>query len=260
MKTRGYVGALVAALIVLLLQLYSARTANWIEWSKKSQLITSSIRYGLLRTCTKLVVKFEAQATQQLSFAASSSASASVAGGFNASTLPGYNSDVLSLLSSHTASQVHAQEKDDGWQCRSFPQRDKDCNSEGDRAFCTAFLSAGYALQFSGILLIATMISSILTIFSHSPLNKVEGYRVIGGLLGLSSFLGVVAFAIVEDAYRNDFPYLWGAELSRGPGLWVELLAWLVGVVSSIGVLTVGFRAERGARTGSAPVDGYTQI
>ncbi|KAE8271083.1 hypothetical protein A4X09_0g1271 [Tilletia walkeri] len=269
MQTRGYLAALVAALVVLVLQLWTMRQAGWIIWTKESPLVLTSVQYGPMRTCSKLVVHFgTAEKTvatlpnnHQLGMAAAVSATGTQefpsTSGLNASTYPTYTGDLLATLSDKLA---HPQDKNDGWVCRPFPQTDKDCNSEGDRAFCNAFLSAGYSLQFSGVLLVASMISSLLTIFSHSAMNKVEGYRVVAGLLGAASVLAIVAFAIAHDAYKNDWPYLWGASLSLGAAFWVQLVAWLVGILSTVGLLTVGFKAERGARTGSAPVDGYTRV
>ncbi|KAK0562598.1 hypothetical protein OC844_002620 [Tilletia horrida] len=236
MQTRGYLLALVAALVVLGLQLWTMRQANWILWSKEGELVSTSIQYGPLRTCTRLIVRFASAESTTINSSSSSS---------------------ISAVSDRLA---HPEEKDDGWVCRPFPDTSKDCNSDGDRAFCNAFLSAGYALQLSGILLLGSAISSILTVFSHSPLNKVEGYRVVGGLLGTASLLAIVAFAIVVDAFKNDWPYLWGAKLSLGTATYVELAAWIVGTLATLGLLVVGFRAERGARTGAAPVDGYTRI
>ncbi|CAD6886105.1 unnamed protein product [Tilletia controversa] len=265
MQTRGYLFALVAALAVSIMQLWAMRQAGWIIWTKESKIVQSSIQYGPLRTCSKLVVHFGAEGTQSTHELGTASAvlangpasTSEVLAGINASAYPTFTGDLLSTLSDRVA---HPLDKDDGWVCRPFPQTDQDCNSDGDRAFCNAFLTAGYSLQFSGVLLIGSMISSLLTIFSTSAMNKVEGYRVVGGMLGAASLLGIVAFAIVHDAYKNDWPYLFGASLSLGAAFWVQLVAWVVGVLSTIGVLTVGFRAERGALTGSAPVNGYTRV
>ncbi|KAK0554144.1 hypothetical protein OC846_002233 [Tilletia horrida] len=255
MQTRSYLFALVAAVAVFILQVWSMRQANWIQWKKENRVLSTTIQYGPLRTCSKVVLR--------ISSPSSSSASGSQSPAFNSSSAATSFYNATSPYPSYpqlSDAMVHASEKDDGFVCRSFPQTDQDCNSENDRSFCTAFLTAGYSLQLSGILLVASMISAVLTVFSHSPLNKVEGYRVVGGLMSAATLLGIVAFAIVHDAYKNDWPYLFGASLSLGAAFWTELAAWLIGLLASIGVLAGGFRAERAARTGAAPVNGYTRI
>ncbi|KAK5108334.1 hypothetical protein LTR62_008430 [Meristemomyces frigidus] len=82
--------------------------------------------------------------------------------------------------------------------CTPFPQYE-DCLGE-DRAFCSLWRSTGFLMNLSVVLELAVLVGYIVVLVGGRGARE-EGWKVLGGLLGLVAMGQMVAMALVVRHY-----------------------------------------------------------
>ncbi|KAJ7703193.1 hypothetical protein B0H17DRAFT_1194406 [Mycena rosella] len=150
----------------------------------------------------------------------------------------------------------------DKLKCRRFPDaRDKDidqCKDE-NRFFCAAWTSAGYAVELAigfGALSLATIAIGVST---RSRRRRI--WRAVAGIVILQSVFQLVAFALVVDMLRTSRFPTFVEDAKLGPALVFDAVAWVVGILTAISVISTGIAADKGHRWAAGhrayePIDG----
>ncbi|KAL0576669.1 hypothetical protein V5O48_005329 [Marasmius crinis-equi] len=127
--------------------------------------------------------------------------------------------------------------------CRKFPLRVKDSCEDENETFCTAWVSAGYAVEL-GIGFAALSLFAILVGLSTGSRRR-RIWKAVAGLVFLHALFQIVAFAIVTDSTRtNAYPTLDQARFGAGYGL--NTASWVFSVLVALGVLVTGISADQG--------------
>ncbi|KAJ7497301.1 hypothetical protein FB451DRAFT_224924 [Mycena latifolia] len=148
--------------------------------------------------------------------------------------------------------------KFEDFECRRFPTRDKDNCSDENQTFCAAWTSAGYAVELAIGFGALSLITIAIGVSTHSRRRRI--WRAVAGLVVLQSLFQLVAFALVVDMFRTSrFPTFDDAKL--GLALIFDAVAWVVGVLTAISVISTGMAADRGHRWAAGnrayqPIDG----
>ncbi|KAJ7096317.1 hypothetical protein C8R44DRAFT_374235 [Mycena epipterygia] len=129
--------------------------------------------------------------------------------------------------------------------CRKFPTRKQDNCDEENQFFCAAWTSAGYMVELAIGFGALSLVSIVIGLSTHSRRRRI--WRAVAGLVILHSLLLLIAFALVVDMYRTSrYPTFDHAKL--GPGLILNAIAWVFGVITAISLVVTGMAADRGKR------------
>lgn len=79
--------------------------------------------------------------------------------------------------------------------CTKFPSYN-DCVGSEDRKFCSVWRSVGFAMNFSVVLELACAVAYV-TVLVGGRRSREEGWKVLGGILGLVAVGEMVAMAFV---------------------------------------------------------------
>ncbi|KAF7976070.1 hypothetical protein HWV62_7622 [Athelia sp. TMB] len=127
--------------------------------------------------------------------------------------------------------------------CRSFPMRIQDHCEQENRHFCTEFTSARYATElgigFSAMALVALLIG----VSTHSKRRRI--WRAVAGLVALHAVFQLITFALITDIYLQG-RYEPFNEAGLSAGYYMNLISWVTGFFTAIGVIITGLAADKG--------------
>ncbi|GAA96406.1 uncharacterized protein L969DRAFT_89119 [Mixia osmundae IAM 14324] len=165
----------------------------------------------------------------------------------------------------------------DGWRCRSFPNRSKDCSpssslslasDDPERAlqsedqvrirkrrsegfgFCELWLTAGYVTSLSIVFGLGAILSIILVMFGGRK-RRQEGWKVCSVMISLHAAFQILATAIIAQLYNGDDRFWYGTKL--GSSFVLTTISWSLDIVLVVAILAGGYIA-------SSEEDGYQAI
>ncbi|KAF8200820.1 hypothetical protein BJ912DRAFT_583647 [Pholiota molesta] len=131
------------------------------------------------------------------------------------------------------------------YECRPFPNSVKDGCEKENKAFCAAWVTAGYldeiAIGFAAVSLIAILFG----VSTHSRRRRI--WRAVAGLVLLTAVSQITSFGIITDLYRtSDYPSF---ERARpGPAFVLHTIAWIFSILVAVAVILTGVSADAGHR------------
>ncbi|KAF5355538.1 hypothetical protein D9758_006285 [Tetrapyrgos nigripes] len=127
--------------------------------------------------------------------------------------------------------------------CRRFPTRVQDACEKENGGFCTAWTSAGYAMELSIGFAAISLFTILIGLSTGSRRRRI--WKAVAGLISLHATFGIIAFGIVTDVNRTGaYP---GLEYAK-PGFAYasNTFSWIFSVLIAAAVVTTGISAERG--------------
>ncbi|KAG7098540.1 hypothetical protein E1B28_000476 [Marasmius oreades] len=130
------------------------------------------------------------------------------------------------------------------YSCRKFPMRVKDACEKENESFCTAWISARYAVELGAGFAVLSLFAILVGVSTGSRRRRI--WKAVAGLVMLHATFGIVAFAIVTDSkrtgtYRGTFD-----EAYFGVGYGLNTASWVLSVFVALGVLATGIAADLG--------------
>jgi len=129
------------------------------------------------------------------------------------------------------------------YECRHFPGSVTDKCEKENKAFCSAWVSAGYidelAIGFASVSLFAILFG----VTTHSRRRRI--WKAVSGLILLQAVCQISTFAIITEMYYNsNYPSLDHAR----PGIAYVLhtISWVLSIIISLSVLLTGVSADAG--------------
>jgi len=116
------------------------------------------------------------------------------------------------------------------------------CEGE-NKHFCIAFTSARYATELGIGFSAASLVALLIGLSTHSRRRRI--WRAVAGLVALHSIFQLVTFALITDIYfkRRYAPF---DKASLSAGYFMNLLTWIIGMFTAIGVIITGMAADKG--------------
>jgi len=131
------------------------------------------------------------------------------------------------------------------YECRPFPNSVKDRCEKENKAFCAAWVTAGYldemAIGFAAVSLAAILFG----VSTHSRRRRI--WRAVAGLILLTAVSQITSFGIITDMYRTSgYPSF---ERARpGAAYVLHTTAWIFSILVAVGVILTGISADAGYR------------
>ncbi|KAF9474226.1 hypothetical protein BDN70DRAFT_908611 [Pholiota conissans] len=150
-----------------------------------------------------------------------------------------------------TVSKLPGSSPDDGevtyrkYECRGFPNRVKDGCEKENKAFCAAWITAGYldelAIGFAAVSLVAILFG----VSTHSRRRRI--WRAVAGLVLLMAISQITTFGIITDVYRtSNYPSFDRAR--PGVAYVLHTVSWIASILTALGIILTGISADAGHR------------
>ncbi|KAF9452390.1 hypothetical protein P691DRAFT_804913 [Macrolepiota fuliginosa MF-IS2] len=127
------------------------------------------------------------------------------------------------------------------YECRKFPMSVTDGCDKENRAFCAAWTSAGYidqvAIGFGAVSLLAILFG----VSTHSRRRRIWG--AVAWLVLFQALCQLTAFTIITHNY-DTYPNF--EQARPGLGYILNILAWVFGILITLGVVATGISADSG--------------
>jgi len=120
--------------------------------------------------------------------------------------------------------------------------------------FCELWRTAGYLVQISIALCIATMICSLVILLPPFAGRKrrEEGWKVLAGLIALNVAAQCTATALITHLYNKDNRFWGGSRL--GASFIVSIISWSINVILLVALVALGVTKMAHDTQGYTPI------